>query len=259
MDLISLLIGVSGAIIPVVLWLLDRRSKNLEIRQQQRVLKSQDAALEGLRKENIQKDNEIRLAKKAIPKDLEIIEDVDDVLQHYVLSIIRQKVSENEDILIENFGLDLESVIPWLNNKIIHPVEFDDVHITMNSLIVNPESIHLKDLVDGDSNITTIAVNSSIASAKKIANQSNLTKFSLVIRQYDCFPIIHGFVINKEHLFLGFTNIENGKLIGGTQPYIHLTKSDNNPSHLTNHYFQFFDDWFKHYWSISNEIINVNK
>ena len=153
----------------------------------------------------------------------------------------------------------MESVIPWLNNKIIHPVEFDDVHITMNSLIVNPESIHLKDLVDGDSNITTIAVNSSIASAKKIANQSNLTKFSLVIRQYDCFPIIHGFVINKEHLFLGFTNIENGKLIGGTQPYIHLIKSNSNPSHFTNHYFQFFDDWFKHYWSISNEIINVNK
>jgi hypothetical protein len=256
---LNFILGALSAIVPLVLWLVDRRSKKLEIRKQQADLEKKDQSLENLKQENHLKDLELKRARMVIPKDLEIIEDVDDVLQHHVLKIIRQTAQDNENVLIENFGLDLESVIPWINNKIIHPIEFDNTHVTIRSLIINPESSILKNLIDGESNITTIAVNASIASARKMADSRNIDKFCMIIRQYDYYPLIHGFIINKKHLFLGFTNIENGKLIGGTQPYIHLIKTVNTTSHLTNHYFQFFTDWFRLYWEESKEIVNVNK
>lgn len=234
-----------GAVLPIII--------------SQREKKKSEAHINLLKKENTEIEKKLEISRKVLPKDLEIIEDVDDVLQNKVLPILREKVMKRQEIRIINFGLDLYSVMPWLKNKIIHPIEFDNVYFEMRSLIINPDSNYLKDLVNGDSNISSEVIASSIKTAQDLGHLHDLTKFSLEIRQYDLPPIYHGFIINNEHLFLGFTELENGKLVGGIKPYIHLKIDSDSPTDFTVHYFTFFTDWFEFYWKQSKQVAYVKK
>lgn len=246
MEIISTItVGLLGALVPLVLWLIDHRAKKLE-------LKNQKVRIEDT-------EEQLRIARRAMPDNLEVIENVSDVLQNSVLMIIRRLVKKKKDIIIENFGLDLETVIPWINTNIVHAEEFADISFNIRSLIINPESKMLKHLINGESNITATAVTASISGAENFNRLTKLHKFKFVIKQYDQFPMFHGFIINHEDLFIGFTHIDKGKLIGGAEPYLHVSKGESNPARLTKHYFRFFTDWFNYYWEISKEVVNVNK
>jgi hypothetical protein len=196
--------------------------------------------------------------KNCFPKDLKIIEDVGSVLQTHVLPIIRNVVSEGGSIAFENFGLDMESVMTWLREK-INKGEFSGVAASFKCLIINPESPYLKELIDNRSNISSDSIKFSIASAKKFADNPDLNKFEFEMRQYDLPPIAHGFIINDTHVFLGFTEIKDGKLIGGIKPYIYLNKQQYESSQIALHYFTFFKSWFNCYWNNSNTVVNVKK
>jgi hypothetical protein len=195
--------------------------------------------------------------KNTFPKDLEIIDDVTDVLKDRLLPIIMEQAAKKKHIKIENIGLDLETVMPWINQKIISSKKLENIRFEMKSLIIDPESVFLKELINERSNISSVTINASIEVAKNLVYQ-DLYKFSFELKQYDLPPILHGFLMNDEHLFLGFTEIINGKLFGGTRPYLHLCKQENM-SDITSHYFSFFKSWFEYYWSISKEVVDVKK
>ena len=208
--------------------------------------------------ENAAIETELEKIKNAFPQDLEVIGDVSDVLKDRVLPLIVEQASKKQHIKIENFGLDLETVMPWINHKIISSKKFGVVRFEMKSLIINPKSAYLKDLINGSSNISSTTINASIEAAKNLINH-DAYRFSFELRQYDLPPIFHGFLVNEEHLFLGFTEIVNGKLIGGTKPYLHLCKQPDDTSEITAHYFNIFKDWFEYYWTRSKEVAHVKK
>ncbi|RYY33867.1 MAG: hypothetical protein EOP46_15195 [Sphingobacteriaceae bacterium] len=249
------IIGIITLVVTICLWLIDRTTKNKKIRAQGEDLHEQQL-------KNKETQQQLKAAKRAVPDNIEIMANVDDVLGNSATAIIREKIArEGPDITIKiyNFGLDLQSVMSWVTNTFVHETEFDEIQFEIKSLIINPESSFLKDIIDGESNITTNTVNTSIANAKKLQSYKNLKKFDFKIRQYDNFPIYHGFIINDEHLFVSFTYFNEGKLIGRNQPYLHVTSEGENPSKLTKHYFRFFKDWFNHYWKISTEVVHINK
>jgi hypothetical protein len=99
----------------------------------------------------------------------------------------------------------------------------------------------------------------SIASGLDFNNHAELDRFSFEMRQYDLPPIFHGLLLNDSHLFLGFTEIHDGKIIGGTKPYLHLWHDDQKDSSLNSHYFRFYKDWFAYYWENSKEVVKVKK
>ncbi len=183
--------------------------------------------------------------KDCFPKDVKIIEDVGSVLQNQVLPVIEQIVAAGESLTILNFGLDLENVLPWIREK-AYGGEFNGVAAAFRFLILNPESPYLQDLIDGDSNISSDSVRFSIASAKRFADNKTLSQFKLEMRQYDLPPVAHGFIINDAHVFLGFTEVKDGKLIGGIKPYIYLNKQQYDASTIVQHYFTFFKTWFEY-------------
>src|SRR5690606_26583181 len=128
-----------------------------------------------------------------------------------------------------------------------------------HSLIIDPESKYLKNFIDGQSNISSQIVSSSIIIGNNLKTHDDLDRFCLEIRQYELPPIFHGFILNDEHLFIGFTEIHNGKIIGGTKPYLYLWRDKNQDSELNAHFFRFYKDWFNYYWELSKEVVNVKK
>lgn len=210
------------------------------------------------RKKTHKIEEELENTKNTFPKDLEIINDASDVLNDRLFPIIIEQAKKEKHIKIENFGLDLETVIPWINQKILFSKELENVHFEMKTLIINPESPYIKNYINEASNISSSTIFSSIDTAKNLVHQE-LYKFKLEMREYDLPPILHGFLLNDEHLFIGFTEIINGKLLGGTKPYLHLSKKAGNISTVTSHYFSFFKHWFNYYWNQSNEVANVKK
>lgn len=221
--------------------------------------KEKDSFLKQLQTNNSSLKKKLEELNKTLPKNFEIIKNVDDVLQSKILPLIREESAEHKLIQIENFGLDLHSVMPWMENQIIHSEEFDNIRVEIKSLIINPESEYLKKFIDGKSNISSNIIASSIAIANDLNKHEDLDRFCLEMRQYDLPPIFHGFLLNNEHLFVGFTEILEGKIIGGIKPYLHLWKDVKNTSEFNSHYFKFFKNWFDYYWNISKEVANVKK
>ncbi len=196
--------------------------------------------------------------KNCFPKDIKVIENVGSVLQNQVSPIIQSIISSGENLAVKNFGLDLQNVMTWMKDC-VQAGQFDGATVSFQCLILNPESPYLKPLIDGDSNVASDSVTFSIGSAKKFADSKTLSRFSLEMRQYDMPPVAHGFIINDTHVFLSFTEVKDGKLIGGIKPYIYLNKQQSDSSSIALNYFTFFKSWFDAYWNISNTVVNVAK
>ncbi|MBS1514581.1 MAG: hypothetical protein JSS63_06095 [Bacteroidetes bacterium] len=213
-----------------------------------------------LTEDNSSLKNEIQELKNASPKNFQIVKDVDDVLHKRILPILREQINLHDQIVVHNLGLDLQSVIPWIENQIINNREFDNIKLEINSLIIDPDSEYTKNLLGDGSNIRAENIKTSI----QIANNFNTTypdliRFSLKMKKYKLPPIFHGFLLNDEHLFIGFTELKEGKIIGGIKPYIHLWNDGKTRSDFNSHYFNFFKNWFDYYWNISTEVANVKK
>ncbi|AXG71473.1 hypothetical protein KORDIASMS9_03730 [Kordia sp. SMS9] len=201
------------------------------------------------------KNEKRRLKNITTLHNFEIINDSTDVLNTRLLPIIERLSLEGETIEINNIGLDLETVIPWINQKIIASKKNLIVEIKLKTLIIDDNSEFIKSIINGKSNIQSSVLHASMDIAQKII-QENYHNFTLEIKKYSSPPLIHGFIINNEHLFLGFTEIVNKKLHGGVFPYLYLKK--DNSSDLNKHYFNFFKSWFDYYW-MNAESMNNNK
>lgn len=147
-----------------------------------------------------------------------------------------------------NYGLDLEVVQSLITYQFI--LKKDINNLIYHGLIISPDSEKLQDYIDGSSNIHSTVANSAIQKIKNLSEQHgqelNNRHIELEIRSYEDLPVIHGFLINDKYLYLGFTQIESGKLQGGQYPYFFM-KYDRH-SKLTMHCFSMFRSWFAKKW-----------
>jgi hypothetical protein len=206
-----------------------------------------------------EKIKELELKSEFFSKELEIINDIPNDLLGRMNSIIDEESIPKGYLELKNFGLDLENVMPWIRQKIMHSIKSKNLVCDLKSLLVNPESIYLKELIDGDSDLLSSTVLSSIEMAKNLTILDDSWKFKLELRQYDLPVIFYGFMLNKEHLFIGFTEIHKGKIKGGITPYIYLNRKVDNDSKFTEHCFRFYNDWFEYYWRNSKKIVSIDK
>src|SRR5690606_38362618 len=78
-------------------------------------VQEKEEQIQDLIHENNSIEIELEETKKSFPKDLKIIDDVSDVLKDHLLPIIIEQAIKKKYIKIDNFGLDLETVMPWIN------------------------------------------------------------------------------------------------------------------------------------------------
>ncbi len=164
------------------------------------------------------------------------------------LEIFESELREENNLVLKNFGLDLERILPDLGDY-IHKIINSQRRLSFSysGLIINPESELIKPLINGKSNIQKEFVISSYKRLQLFKEEFKQKNIQLEVRSYDFPSSVHGIMINDKYLFLGFTEITDGKLFGADRPYIYL-KYDQNIS-ATRHYFTLYNNWFDYYWN----------
>jgi len=203
---------------------------------------------------------EVRDQKQQIEKTRELFSEEDEYLEniYHVFDkaekIIKEEYKIDGEIDITNLGLDLETVVPWFN-KLIENSSYDNILVRYRGLIINPEAEELKHLIDDGSNIKTSIVNSSLENIQELKS-SGYKGIDIEIRSYKWPPLFHGFIIDKKHLFLSFTEINNKKMNGGKFPYIYIKV--NQTSKMNKHLFNMFSSWFNLIWDSSEQKIKFS-
>lgn len=200
-----------------------------------------------------------RIAEKASDQNKqfkELFSEEDELLTHVgkvltKLENILIKESKTGYVEIKNFGLDLETVVPWLVYDIGLNNKLSKTEINYQGLIINPDSDLINSMINAESDLRSKTVESKLEEIRKL-DGTNSSKLHVELRQYDIPPVIHGFLINNKYLFLSFTEVESNKIKGGSFPYTFMEY--NHSSKLNCHYFNMFKTWFSHTWNMSDSL-----
>lgn len=199
------------------------------------------------RKQTYLARKETKKARQLFSGDDEYLDNVGKVLDK-INTIIAQEIKSDNEIIITNFGLDLETVMPWIKNTLLENADLENIQITYRGLIINPDAEQIKNLIDGASNIQSAAVAAALANAQHIT-ELKFTGIDFEIKSYDEVPFFHGFIIDRRYLFISFTEVVNNKMCGGTLPYLYIKLDNTSP--LNKHLFSMYSSWFDYIWSHS--------
>ncbi|MGL1957538.1 MAG: hypothetical protein OCD00_09510 [Colwellia sp.] len=162
-----------------------------------------------------------------------------------IIEIINLNSENNSQLRIDNFGLDLETVSSMFKYTLQDQSKSRD--IVYRGLIIDPESSVIKSSCGGGSNLCQETAQAAIQTLNKI-NEATEYSLSIDLNSYDALPVMHGFLIDDEHLIMGFTHFSNGGLVGGSSPYIYVKRDRSSPfkESLFVTYKSWFDYWLKH-------------
>lgn len=184
-------------------------------------------------------------------RSLQVFKDYTE-MQVKFFELIDNEIKNKRNVEIKNIGLDLEyplrDINKYLQNKLITN---NDLKLIYKGLLLNPLSSDIKDLVDGNSNVRSVNVYQAYEKIKLFKADPKYKNISFHISHYDYPLIIHGFLLGKTHLFLGFSELDEGKIRGSDKSYIYLEYDVNLPA--TTHYFNFFENWFDYLYKKGNE------
>lgn len=176
-----------------------------------------------------------------------VLAGVHEVLEH-LQRLIATDVAPSERTEVLNLGLDLEVVQTFLLYRLIFQKNLQNLEY--HGMLINGQSEHIRPIVDGGSSIHT---GTAAAVVEKIGNQIaenagflQRSNISIEIRSYDLPPVLHGFLVDNRHLYLGFTEFAQGKLHGGEFGYLYLDSKHTDP--MTAHLFRVYRSWFEHLW-----------
>jgi hypothetical protein len=172
-----------------------------------------------------------------------VLAGIQEVLEH-----IQRLIATAERTEVLNLGLDLEVVQNFLLYRLIFQKNLQNLEY--HGMLINSASELIRPIVDGGSSIHT---GTAAAVVEKIGNQIaentaflQLSNISIEIRSYDLPPVLHGFLVDDRHLYLGFTEFAQGKLHGGEFGYLYLDSKHTDP--MTAHLFRVYRSWFEHQW-----------
>jgi hypothetical protein len=196
------------------------------------------------------------VAEKLDATRLELV-DLEDALGHINRNFVRIYETRHS-MEIRNFAFDLELTAPWLiRNLKNHP---SLTNMSYNGLAINGAVRLIEEITGGDSDIRidnlTVALDKLWAFVNQEENTLKARDISIEIRAYDLPPIIHGFILNDQYLYLGLTHIENGKVKGSIFPYWYL---QFDKTRTTVHLFNVYNSWFKYTWKRSHPIFKFSR
>lgn len=179
-----------------------------------------------------------------------VLVNVLDVTNH-INKVLEAEMRAPGEVEMLNYGLDFETVIPWLDYQVLRKRDIEGLNY--KGLMIDIESDSIKHLINGESNMKSayaiIAKKKYSELDKEKLKQRNI---KIEIRTYPSPPVIHGFLINDQHLYIGFTEIIKGKLHGGCFPYRYYRYNKDCP--LNVHYFRLFKSWFHYVWENSSPL-----
>ncbi|MFK0246251.1 hypothetical protein ACIQUM_16235 [Amycolatopsis azurea] len=176
-----------------------------------------------------------------------VLDSVQEVLDH-IQQVIATDVSPAERTEVRNLGLDLEVVQTFLLYRLIFQKNLQN--LDYRGMLIDGEAERIRPIVDGGSSIHT---GTAAAVVEKVGNQiaenANFLErnnISIEIRSYDLPPVLHGFLVDNRHLYIGFTEFSHGKLHGGEFSYLYLDRKKTDP--MTAHLFRVYRSWFDYHW-----------
>jgi|GEM_PF-3948271 len=252
-DIISIILttifGIAGWIYAHIALRNSKKQHLLEIQDTNKKLETSKKNLNAIQEK-------LDEAKYAIPKEFKLLPNVHDALEK-LNQIIKERALINKAVEVKIFGLDLQTITPWLITKVIHDDLYNNTFLKFRFLIIDPEDNLINSIIDEESDISKDAIFNSIQNAKAIDKIPDVDRFDFELRKYSMLPIIHGFMVDDEFLGLAFTKIENSKLYGGIYPYFYLY--GNTTSALSNLLFGVYKSWFEFYWEHSLSVVNIKK
>ena len=151
------------------------------------------------------------------------------------------KDTDSKTIRVDNFGLDLETVQAMFRYNLKELA--NEKEVLYRGLIICPDSEAIKLVCKSTGNLCQQTAKDAINFVEsQIKSQS--VNFDIDLVCYETPPVIHGFLINDEHLFIGFTRFEGGALCGGDSPYLYINRS--NTSKFKESLIKTYKTWFEY-------------
>ena len=167
-----------------------------------------------------------------------------------LIDIMKSCSDSSKPFRIDNYGLDLETVSTLFRYTFSHNLANHD--IIYRGLVIDPDSDAIAQVCQGKSNLSQSVAENAINILQEV-DGSTESNFSIELYSYHHPPTMHGFVINDEHLLMGFTHFEQGGLIGGATPYLYLRR--DRSSKFKESLFKTYTSWFNHWTRIGKRII----
>ncbi len=177
---------------------------------------------------------------------------------NHLKGVIDENIQLGTSVEIKNFALDLGYTASWATLHLLNDDKIEN--LKYYGLVIDPESDHIKEYVGVDGGIRIESARDAIARitsyAKKEASKLRLRSITIEIKAYSLPPVIHGFTVNNQDLYLGFTEIENSRVEGAKYPYLYY-KYDSN-SNKNKHIFNVYNTWFNDTWIKSRTVFKFD-
>lgn len=122
-------------------------------------------------------------------------------------SVVDKKRAQSKIVRICNLALDMKTTWTYIRDKYIHDRTITDIH--WRSLMIDPNSAAIKSLQSHT--VSTATATDKIQRMQQLfpKERANLDdrRIHVKVRAYDSVPIMHGFLVDDDVLFLSFCGI----------------------------------------------------
>jgi hypothetical protein len=161
-------------------------------------------------------------------------------------AIVAERQS-GKPVVLENIGLDHETVWPYLRDSILAERELGSISCKL--LIVDPNDELLQDLCSDHISLAMAQMVLDKWSRFIARTGTDLAERDITVeyRTNKYLPVVHGLCVNRKYLFWSFSHFGPGPHLRGGDAFYHYCEHDpDDPVVL--HYFKVYSDWFDFYW-----------
>jgi len=182
-------------------------------------------------------------------------ERVNRIMQH-LENVVEKELRINEKVFINNIALDLGVTWPEIEMTYLSGNKYSNLDFRI--IIIDPDvdypgNISLKQQWQDNASININHIKRYLKDNEADLKRRNIR---LYIKKNQHIPYIHGFEINRTHLYWSFcgTSMENGQRVlkGGGDYYSYHQFSENNPAVISR--FEVFNDWFDCWWEDAKDV-----
>lgn len=167
------------------------------------------------------------------------------------LDVTAKEYKGRQTVTVTNIALDMEFTLGFLRDGLLGDPERSD--ISWRSLMIDGSSRSIKKLSSNEISAGT-AKRQEINLANYLDEVSgNLKdrKITFECRAYSDVPLLHGFMINKDVLFLNMCSLPDERLSSAKSFLVFRTEPKNE---VANDYISVFATWFDHIWASARSV-----
>ncbi|WP_207060911.1 hypothetical protein [Motiliproteus sp. SC1-56] len=220
---IDLVISLTGVVLSIAVFFITQQRKIISLSRQLENMESQEVTKNG------------NLLFDAVLPNV-------DAAKAKIIEIFESSKESHKPLRIDNFGLDLETIGSMF--RYTFKEEITKRETIYRGLVIDYSDPLIESVCKGRSNLCCDTARKAVEAVRS-AIDSGETTIDIELHSYNTPPVIHGFLIDDEHLLLGFTHFSGGGLVGGATPYIYIKKDSN--SELNKALFLTYKSWFD-YW-----------